>query len=87
MRDGPKIFGCGGSPQIGPEALLAVSATVVKGHDLDVDVIQSNVGARRIPIFFAPDKGAGERALALPPASVRAYREVYGRDPRGWPPA
>jgi hypothetical protein len=22
-----------------------------------------------------------------PPATVRAYREVYGRDPRGWPPA
>jgi len=21
-----------------------------------------------------------------PPATVRAYREVYGRDPRGWPP-
>jgi hypothetical protein len=22
-----------------------------------------------------------------PPATVHAYREVYGRDPRGWPPA
>jgi len=22
-----------------------------------------------------------------PPATVRAYRAVYGRDPRGWPPA
>lgn len=22
-----------------------------------------------------------------PPATVRAYRQVYGRDPRGWPPA
>jgi hypothetical protein len=22
-----------------------------------------------------------------PPAIVRAYRQVYGRDPRGWPPA
>lgn len=22
-----------------------------------------------------------------PPATVRAYRDVYGRDPRGWPPA
>lgn len=21
-----------------------------------------------------------------PPATVRAYRQVYGRDPRGWPP-
>jgi hypothetical protein len=23
----------------------------------------------------------------LPPATVRAYHEVYGRDPPGWPPA
>ena len=23
----------------------------------------------------------------LPPATVRAYRQVYGRDPKGWPPA
>jgi hypothetical protein len=22
-----------------------------------------------------------------PPATVRAYQHVYGRDPRGWPPA
>jgi hypothetical protein len=22
-----------------------------------------------------------------PPATVRAYRQAYGRDPRGWPPA
>lgn len=22
-----------------------------------------------------------------PPATVRAYRQVYGRDPRGWPPS
>jgi hypothetical protein len=22
-----------------------------------------------------------------PPATVRAYRHVFGRDPRGWPPA
>ena len=22
-----------------------------------------------------------------PPATVRAYRQVYGHDPRGWPPA
>ena len=23
----------------------------------------------------------------LPPVTVRAYRQVYGRDPKGWPPA
>jgi hypothetical protein len=31
---------------------------------------------------------AREDALDRPPAAtVRAYRQVYGRDPRGWPPA
>lgn len=31
---------------------------------------------------------AREAALdRLPPATVRAYRQVFGRDPRGWPPA
>lgn len=31
---------------------------------------------------------AREEAMdRLPPATVRAYRQVYGRDPRGWPPA
>jgi hypothetical protein len=31
---------------------------------------------------------AREEAMDLPPpATVRAYRQVYGRDPRGWPPA
>jgi hypothetical protein len=29
-----------------------------------------------------------EEAMDLPlPATVRAYRQVFGRDPRGWPPA
>jgi hypothetical protein len=31
---------------------------------------------------------AREEALDRePPATVRAYRQAYGRDPRGWPPA
>jgi hypothetical protein len=31
---------------------------------------------------------AREEALDQPPpATVGAYRQVYGRDPRGWPPA
>ena len=31
---------------------------------------------------------AGEEAMDRPPpATVRAYRQVCGRDPRGWPPA
>jgi hypothetical protein len=30
---------------------------------------------------------AREDALdRAPPATVRAYRQVYGRDPKGWPP-
>src|SRR3989441_4025065 len=31
---------------------------------------------------------ARENAMdRLPPVTVRAYRQVYGRDPKGWPPA
>jgi hypothetical protein len=36
------------------------------------------------------DANARAREEAMdrpPPATVRAYRQVYGRDPRGWPPA
>lgn len=36
------------------------------------------------------DSNARAREEAIdrpPPAIVRAYRDVYGRDPRGWPPA
>jgi hypothetical protein len=35
------------------------------------------------------EMNASAREEALdepPPATVRAYRHVYGRDPRGWPP-
>lgn len=32
--------------------------------------------------------GAREEAIDRPPpTTVRSYRQVYGRDPRGWPPA
>jgi hypothetical protein len=36
------------------------------------------------------DGNARAREAAMdrePPATVRAYRQVYGRGPRGWPPA
>lgn len=36
------------------------------------------------------DMNARAREEAMdrpPPPTVRAYRHVYGRDPRGWPPA
>ena len=36
------------------------------------------------------DMNARAREEALdrrPPATVLAYRQIYGRDPRGWPPA
>jgi hypothetical protein len=55
-----------------------------------------NLNARRrraeVQKFRAELEEANARARegALdrePPATVRAYRQVYGRDPRGWPPA
>jgi hypothetical protein len=42
---------------------------------LRADLAQSNAEAR--------EKAMDQR----PPETVRAYRSVYGRDPRGWPPA
>ena len=36
----------------------------------------------------ASNARAREEAMDQPPpATVRAHRQVYGRDPRGWPPA
>lgn len=38
--------------------------------------------------FAALNAQAREDAMdGPPPATIRAYRQVYGRDPRGWPPA
>jgi hypothetical protein len=57
-------------------------------------VAELNAQHRRAGVqrFRAELEGAKARAReeALdrePPATVRAYRQVYGRDPRGWPPA
>jgi hypothetical protein len=57
-------------------------------------VAELNAQHRRAEVqrFRAELEGAKARAReeALdrePPATVRAYRQVYGRDPRGWPPA
>jgi hypothetical protein len=56
-------------------------------------VAELNAQRRRAEVqrFRAELKEANARAReeALdrePPATVRAYRQVYGRDPRGWPP-
>lgn len=50
------------------------------GGDADVSQLRAELSAM--------NARAREAALdRLPPATVRAYRRVYGRDPRGWPPA
>ncbi len=62
-----------GSPdEEGDDAKQAREAERAKLH---ADVAEANARAR-------------EDALdGLPPPTVTAYRAVYGRDPRGWPPA
>jgi hypothetical protein len=49
-------------------------------RDLDLERIRAELAAS--------NARAQEEAMDRPPpATVRAYRQVYGRDPRGWPPA
>jgi hypothetical protein len=57
-------------------------------------VAELNAQHRRAEVerFSAELKEMNARARAdatdrEPPATIRAYRQVYGRDPRGWPPA
>lgn len=60
------------------KAALAELTSAARRADLErlrADVAASNQRARDAAL----DRVA--------PATVRAYREVYGRDPRGWPPA
>jgi hypothetical protein len=58
--------------------------SAVRGPDRDERVSESLAERRRLE---EEARAEAERALARPaPLIVRAYRDVYGRWPRGWPP-
>ena len=53
-----------------------------KGQEREAEIAQLRADLEEI------NTRAREDAMdRLPPATVRAYRQVYGRDPKGWPPA
>lgn len=58
--------------------------SAVTGDDREERVRESLEKRRRLDELA---RAAAERAMARPaPVIVRAYRDVYGRWPRGWPP-
>jgi hypothetical protein len=65
----------GYSPTRGAAAELEVRKDREEFERLRADLVEGNARARE------------EAMDRPPPATVRAYRSVYGRDPRGWPPA
>ncbi len=65
----------GYSPTRGAVAELEARKDREEFERLSADLADGNARARE------------EAMDRPPPATVRAYRSVYGRDPRGWPPA
>jgi hypothetical protein len=74
-------FGTEDEPQTGYSPSRTVAA--------ELSARQRNGEKDRVRVELAQDNArARQDALdRLPPTTVRAYRQVYERDPRGWPPA
>ncbi len=65
------------------------SYSVSDGAVAELNAQQRRADVQRVRADMA-EMNARAREEAMdrpPPATVRAYRQVYGRDPRGWPPA
>jgi len=63
--------------------------SVSRGAVAELDAQHRRAGMQRLRDDLA-DINARAQEAAMdrePPATVRAYRQVYGHDPRGWPPA
>jgi hypothetical protein len=65
------------------------SGDVHQGAVADLDAQKHRADVERLKAELGESNAqAREDAIEQPPPpTVRAYREVYGRDPRGWPPA
>jgi hypothetical protein len=55
--------------------------------ELDAQRRRRSVEKLRSDLSKANARAREEAMDRPPPATVRAYRQVYGRNPRGWPPA
>lgn len=55
--------------------------------ELEAQKRSADVERLRAELREANARAREEAMDRPPPATVRAYRQMYGRDPRGWPPA
>lgn len=55
--------------------------------ELEAQKRRADIERMRAKLHQANTEAREEALDRQPPATVRAYRQVYGRDPRGWPPA
>jgi hypothetical protein len=55
--------------------------------ELEAQKRRAEVEQFRAELREANARAREEATDRPPPATVRAYRQAYGRDPRGWPPA
>jgi hypothetical protein len=69
----------------GPAATYSVSGSAVA--ELNAQKRRVEMARIRAEIEEMNVRARDETMDRRPPATVRAYRHVYGRDPRGWPPA
>jgi len=72
-----------------PGTAQSTSYSVSQSAAAELSAQQRQAGSTRLCAQIEKmNASAREEAMdEQPPATVRAYRQVYGRDPRGWPPA
>jgi len=69
------------------KAGAAYSVSQAGVAELEAQKRRSEVEQFRAELREANARARDEAMDRPPPATVRAYRQVYGRDPCGWPPA
>lgn len=70
-----------------PEPPTSYSVSEAAASELKAQQHRAEVERFRAELADMNARAREEAMDRPPPATVRAYRHVYGRDPRGWPPA
>jgi hypothetical protein len=70
-----------------PPSAPGYSVTQSAVAELDAQRRRAEVQTFRAELEEMNARARDEAMDREPPATVRAYRKVHGRDPRGWPPA
>ena len=68
------------------DASTAYSVSKAAVAELEAQKRRAEIEQMRAWLDAANAEAREEALDRQPPATVRAYRQVYGRDPRGWPP-